>query len=285
MPVLIGSRALNYWFPECKIKPDADWDIITTRPQDFEGDNDVEIHDQNFLNNREVADKYHSLYCTVPYKDKRIYVMKPAGLALIKRSHLWRDLAFSKHMTHYAKWLKGFFDDEVMVDSVGQMLYDQRLRMTREAFPQGNPNLNQSVKDFFDDAVKKTYSHDWLHELFAVYSKPMYTQMQRNPESAWCEKDMWDNFMSFEKIACVAEESSVIATERFLIPSNWQTPEKLAYMKSLEKVCTTLCSGWFRDFAIDNYGALVAYYDTEMKRKFASVKAILQNPDERKVYA
>ena len=267
------------------IKPDADWDIITTRPQDFDGDNDVEIHDQNFLNNREVADKYHSLYCTVPYKDKRVYIMKPAGLALIKRSHLWRDLAFSKHMTHYAKWLKGFFDDEVMVDSVGRMLYDQRLRMTREAFPQGNPNLNQSVKDFFADAVKKTYSHDWPHELFAVYNKPMYTQMQRNPESAWCEKDMWDNFLSFEKIACVAEETSVIAAERLLIPSNWQSPEKLAYLKSLEKVCTTLCSGWFRDFAIDNYGALVAYYDTEMNRKFASVKAILQNPDERKVYA
>ena len=90
---------------------------------------------------------------------------------------------------------------------------------------------------------------------------PMYTKMQPNPEMAWCSKDMWETFSESEKQQCVAEEAVVISIERFLVPSDWKKPYRLSYMKSLEKVCTTLCSGWFRDYAIDNYPAIVDLFD------------------------
>jgi hypothetical protein len=61
----------------------------------------------------------------------------------------------------------------------------------------------------------------------------------------------------------------VIAAERMLIPSNWKYSSKLAYIRSLEKVCTTLTSGWFRDFAIDNYPEILKLYDHS---KFEYVK-------------
>lgn len=30
--LIIGSRALNYWFPEVTISEDTDWDVISYEP-------------------------------------------------------------------------------------------------------------------------------------------------------------------------------------------------------------------------------------------------------------
>ena len=46
-------------------------------------------------------------------------------------------------------------------------MLEERVKLTKEAYPQGNPSLNQTNEDFFDDSVKKVYDHDWLHELVA----------------------------------------------------------------------------------------------------------------------
>lgn len=85
--ILIGSRALNYWFPEHAIKEDTDWDIISSDP--IIG---AEWHERSFLNNSSF-DKYTTKYPTVDFSEKfgmDIYVANPFALAIIKRSHLWR---------------------------------------------------------------------------------------------------------------------------------------------------------------------------------------------------
>jgi hypothetical protein len=61
----------------------------------------------------------------------------------------------------------------------------------------------------------------------------------------------------------------VIAMERFLIPNDWKYSLFGAYYKALTKVCTTLSSGWFRDFAIDNHPEIMALFD---KRKFIELE-------------
>lgn len=33
-PVLIGSRALQHWVPELKLKPSTDWDVISYGTQE-----------------------------------------------------------------------------------------------------------------------------------------------------------------------------------------------------------------------------------------------------------
>ena len=102
----------------------------------------------------------------------------------------------------------------------------------------------------------------------------MYTKMQTNPELAWCDKQLWDNFTHEQKIHTVQEETYVIATERFLVPKEFKYPAKLAYNKALNKVCTTLCSNWFRDFAIDNYPEILEKFD---ESKVKSVQQTINN--------
>ena len=249
--LLIGSRALEYWFGSIDIKPSTDFDVISESP--IEG---CEFHDIKFLNNADV-EKYSTSATYLLPDGSYANVVKPLGLALIKRSHLWRDLSFPKHITHYHKVLGAY---RVWSNEDIQFL-NTRIELTKQAFPQGHPNLMQSKDDFFDDAVVKKYQHDDLHEMFAFYDKPLYTRLLRNENLAWCEEDKWNTLSYDEKCKCVAEEVYVIATERLLIPFKNKYPYKIAFFKALQKVCTTLCSGWFRDFAIDNYPEIVAQYD------------------------
>lgn len=269
-PVLIGSRALNYWKPDRKVNPSTDWDVIS-----YDQHTGCEVHDPDFLNNRQMTWHATNHWVTLP-DGSSARVMSMLGLAMIKRSHLWRDLSFQKHITDWHK--HGLCAELQGIDytkhPIVQIDLEERTALTKKAFPQGNPNLMQSVEDFFDDAVQKKYNHDYLHELFAYYDKPLYTRLQENSKLAWCSKELWYNLSAVDQVKCIAEEVQVIATERFLVPRDWDFPAKLAYMKALDKVCTTLCSGYFRDAAIDNYPAILELFD---KSRFDRVQAILNS--------
>jgi hypothetical protein len=55
-----------------------------------------------------------------------------------------------------------------------------------------------------------------------------------------------------EQVRCVIEEAMVIGIERKLIPGLTDDPS-IAYAYGLMRLSTTLSSGWFREFCIDNY--------------------------------
>jgi hypothetical protein len=272
--LLIGSRALNFWFPYHRIKDTTDWDIISDKPiEDIPEGVRYEWHDTKILLNSELW-KYAGP--PIDFYGTKVNVVSPIGLAIIKRSHLWRDLGFDKHITHWDKYLQEEFANSAI--QFDKTYLERRTEATMKMFPQGHPKLNQTVEDFFDDAVVKKFSHDWLHELYAHHSKPLYTYMQPDPEFAWCAKDKWDCFSYEDKIKCIQEEAYVIATERFIVPSNYKYPPRLAYFNALKKICTTLCSGWFRDFAIDNHQVICTNFD---ENKVKTVLQYLQD-NERK---
>jgi len=260
--LLIGSSALDYWVDAGKdvlVKATTDWDVISNNL--IEG---TEWHNPWVLNNRDIERFTTStdvIRYTVGNKEYDFHVVTLQGLAIIKRSHLHRELGFGKHITHFHRYLKPSLNN--LYDWQKKIL-EERTKLTHKAFPQQGPNLNQSVEDFFDDAVTKVFNHDWLHELFAYNGSPMYTKMQRDSSKAWCEKDMWDNFTHEQKLQTVAEETYIIATERFLVPSEFTKPAKLCYNKALDKVCTTLCKGWFRDLRLRT---ILKFYECLIKIK------------------
>lgn len=262
--LLIGSRALKFQNVDFRLKDNADYDVISIDP--IEG---TEHHRPDFLNNFEF--ERYALSNYIEFNGQKLYPIDKIGLSIIKRSHLWRDLSFDKHITMYHKYLSEYFKK---CNSADISIYNRRLELTRKEFKQGHPSLNKTVENFFDDFVTKKYDHDMLHEMVAFYDRPLYTRMQRDSSMAWCNKDQWDTFSLEDKSRCVAEETMVIAIERFLVPNDWNYPEKLAYFKSLKKVCTTLTSGWFRDHAIDHYPEIINLFDSD---RILSVKTQLGN--------
>jgi hypothetical protein len=252
--ILIGSRALQYWDPTLKLRDSSDWDVIsdTLIPG-------TEWHDPDLLNNREMETLTSPK--TVEYEGNTLYIMSMKGLAIIKRSHLWRDYKFQSHITQYHRHkLADHFQLMVEHNDKALSLYDERLELTHKAFPNKHPKLNKGKDDFFSDAVTRKYDHDSIHELVAHYPRPLYTELLVSQDQVLCSKDKWRVMRRKKKLLCTSEEVMVIAIERFLVP-NHDHSYLHAYLKSLNKVCTTMCSGWFRDFAIDNYPAIMNTYD------------------------
>mgnify|MGYP006391751869 FL=1 len=279
--MLVGSRAIAYWNPEFKIRPDSDWDIIgTPESEDFFRsrfsipDNDrIEWHDPNHLNNKSMVYYFNADSIHQP-------LITPYGLAIMYRSHLHRDWNWDAHITKYHKFILPLLKSDL---HLSDFILLERIKLIKEAYPQGNPKLNQTNEMFFDDPVKKVYDHDFLHELYAYEDRPMFEKLKR-PEQfdlAWCVKDLWDKLSQTQKLQCVAEETYVIATERFMVPNGWNYPPKKAYYFALKKVCTTLTSGWFRDFAIDNFPQVFGLFDAS---KMYLVQAHLESDNTHKRY-
>lgn len=279
MAVIIGSYALDYWYPGEGLWDTAcsDIDIVVSKEERtvleplLEGSR-VEWHDVDYLNNKQLEQRWASRNTREVGRGAELPVMSLTGLAILKRSHLWKDYKWNMHMSQYHTYLAKYLwaNDEVSD-------WKERQALTIKEWKGSSPNLNQSNKNFFDDPVAKRFDHDWLHELVAYYDKPIYTELKYPGKEglAWCEKELWNALPLEKKLRCVAEEAHVIACERFCIPKDWGFPTRLAYIKSLRKVCTTLTSGWFRDFAIDHYFILLNhYYD---KSKFDKVKENTQN--------
>lgn len=270
--MLIGSRAIAHWNPDFKIRSNSDWDIIGTpesenffRSRFSIPDNDrIEWHDPSHLNNKEI------IGFSLGYFDYGS-VARPYLLAILYRSHLHRDWNWDAHITKYHKFILPMLNIDL---HLSDPILLERIKLTKEVYPQGNPNLNQSNEMFFDDPVKKVYDHDFLHELYAYEDRPMFEKLKHEGEEgkAWCAKDLWQQLSHLQKLQCVAEESYVIATERFMVPNDWNYPTKKAFYFALKKVCTTLTSGWFRDFAIDNFPQVFELFDNV---KFGTVQFLL----------
>ena len=257
----MGSSALKIWVPTYNHQP-RDIDVVSDVPLSDKFEYHAHTLLDNYLLEKYVSDKI------ITIDNHKLHVLSLKGLQLVKRSHLWRDLSFGKHITMYHKHLgiKSFNEDDVK-------FLKHRTELTHKAFDKWkSPSLKKTVEEFFDDYVTKKYDHDYLHELFAYYDKPLYTRLQNQDGSVWCDEDKWKYLSLPDKIKCVAEETQVIAAERFLIRKDWKYSSKIAYFHALEKVCTTLTSGWFRDFAIDHYPNVVDLYDPQ---RFTNAKSLL----------
>ena len=83
---------------------------------------------------------------------------------------------------------------------------------------------------------------------------------------------MWNKFTFEEKCKCVLEEAYVIALERKILPMLFgggsYFSSKEAFDWSLMRISTTLCSGWFRQFATDNFLRIKQYINYNYVEQF-----------------
>lgn len=250
MIFLTGSRALNFWYPEhFPLKNDSDWDIVGNISPSKEKLIDVA---PDGLESSTIC-SYYSSDCEIDTPAGKAYVLSPEGLMLFKRSHLHRPIDFQKHIRHY-HFLKEKFP-LLIANPVYKYFLHERTVLTKVKYGDRTPKLNKSKKDFFDDYVSKKYEHDEIHYATCFGERPIYEELKTDDDKVWCSKDKWNQLPHEKKINCVAEEAFVIALERYIIPKlgNNPPPARYAFIWAQERICTTLTSGWFRDFAIENW--------------------------------
>lgn len=250
---LIGSRAVAQ-FIDKKIKDDTDWDLVLE-----DGETAPEGADicPTFPDKLPLLRLASLTPQDSPYGPLKV----PDGvcLMLLKKAHLHRNLGFEKHIRDYHA-LKTLFSDKV-TDMHLSATAELR-RQTIKAFGDRTPSLNKSKSDFFDDYVTKVYDHDDIHRATCYGDTPLFERLKPAGEnSVWCSKSLWGELSHEDKIKCVREEGFVIAIERFLLPAYLAQkpvmPQIFAFDKAITKICTTLTSGWFREFAQENWPEII----------------------------
>lgn len=188
-----------------------------------------------------------------------MYLARSDVLYTLKMSH-----RYLKNSSHFRKTM---MDIEILRGQ-GARIWDQDWldARERETYNYDSPKLNQSRQEFFTDNVDYVYDHDELHKVVMVGTEPAYTKYQVDGEEVLSSEKKFNALPHITQMAGVYEEAAVLALERSIIPH--QAPPEKAFMLALEKVCTSITSGWFREFAWENYGQAILFWESVGKEYY-----------------
>lgn len=288
--VLIGSRALAEYDIILSRKEDhiQDWDYIMT-PESI--DAFVYFNENRIVHSQKKGDKeVYYLSGSSPIEievahnnnsaeqlleilqtsddlmlDDGSNVVSPFVIYALKMSH-----RFLKDSPHFLKTM----DDIHKLRSEGYNYIHPELEewykiRTKETYWYKHPSLAQNKKEFFsDDGVNYIYDHDTIHEAIKLYDVPAFELIKDDKAEVFTSKEKFYAQPHHIQIATVLEESYVLALERSLIPNNFKPKPEAAFLKALEKVCTSISSGYWRTFAWENYWEVRELYNENYVDKF-----------------
>lgn len=181
---------------------------------------------------------------------------------MLKESHKYKDSVHFEKTRSDVLAFREYYGYNKFADKchseLNEMLANREAETYRPAV-----KLNVSKNTFFtNDGIDYTICpHDTIHELIALGTRPAYLRIQRLESDVQCEQSLWNCSSMETKMNCVIEEARVIAIERGILPFNktYVTDEVALqlFKTALQKICTTLCSGWFREFAWTNYDKII----------------------------
>lgn len=125
---------------------------------------------------------------------------------------------------------------------------------------------NMKKENFFTNNVKYVYDHDTIHAAVKLLDRPAYTYYMQDGAEVNCDKTKFYEQPEIVRLYGVLEESYVLALERSVIPFK-SDPDK-AFKMALQKVCTSITGGWFREYAWDNYDKVLELYHKSYVDKF-----------------
>ena len=187
-------------------------------------------------------------------------------LYLLKMSH--RYLKDSPHFLKTMQDIRRMRGKGARIRLEHQEFYKDRMKDT---YTYNHPKLDVSKDSFFDSVVTNVYQkydHDSIHNAVKIRARPAYTYFQNSGIEVLCDKNMFFGLDEEIRLNAVLEESYVLALERSLIPFPQGKTPKEAFDMALMKVCTSITSGWFREYAWENYYKVQELYDESYVQKF-----------------
>lgn len=270
MALLIGSAALQHSkprFPRC-----GDYDIIIAKNefQQWASSNSIPYTDSRKIIINQFDKKIefefedlqsNQLLLNRKYdKQTEIYGIKCFiadldTLFAIKRSHRYYEQHWHKNIKDYL-FLKHFC---TLTDELRSISDIREAEQAKKHF-KPNRSLEVSNDDFFSKSqhiVQRTYVHDDLHYATCYYDKPLWTRCKYDQSKATISEELFNKLSHEDQVKMVQEEAFVIALERKIIPNN--VDPKAAFRWAVMRIGTSLTKGWFRDFTINNYHAVIRH--------------------------
>jgi hypothetical protein len=144
-----------------------------------------------------------------------------------------------------------------------------KLRETETYAAQKHPKLNVSKENFFkDDGLEYTFFHDDIHESVKHLDKPAYLYYMKDGSEVLSSKKKFFEVSQETRLYGVVEEAATLAIERSLVPHPDVWSPEYAWKFALSKVCSSITSGFFREFAYDNCLEVLKLYPQKYWENF-----------------
>lgn len=258
--VITGSTAAKHWFPDWREPKDID--LLTPAT--------VTTSDQQVLY---IDAKWHRLAETLIERSTNRTFLDANLLFTLKVSHAYWNIHWDKTM--HDIWQ--FQERGCLLDLD---LHDDLVRLWTEVHGAKKVNLMQGTDTFWQDAVKRRYDHEWLHEQVAFHGRPLHERVRRNPTSVWVSRDLFDDLPLDLKYDLILEEVLVTAIERFNLTAASSKVERLRAVTHAHRLlCTSMTKGWFaQQVVLSTYHLLV----TQRPRWYNHLHLVLQRlPQEQ----
>lgn len=186
-------------------------------------------------------------------------------LYMLKMSHRYR-----KNSPHFLKTMQ----DIKVLRGAGAKIrddqYDFFKRREAKTYDYPHPKLDVSKAEFFKgDGIEYVYDHDSIHEAVKQSARPAYLNFKKTDKDVMTDKKLFFEGISESfRLFAVLEEAYVLALERSIIPHPGVLTPKQAFDKALMKVCTSITSGWFREYAWEHYDEVQALYKNDYTGRF-----------------
>lgn len=229
--MIYGSTAIQHWFKDYKKEPN-DVDIISKSKVIDQYDKRVEVYwepELQVLFNRNRDIKY----------------LDPDLLYTLKLSHLSYDIKWDKHMTD-AVFLKN------KGAAIDRSVYTILTELWQRIHGKKQVRMKVSNKDFFKASIIRKYDHDFLHEQFAFYERPLNESIREDLSKPFCKEFLWNRLSYEDKLKCALEELLVLTCERTIYVDN-PMPFTFGKTRTLKQMITSTTTGWFNLFLKENF--------------------------------
>lgn len=289
--LMIGSGALSHHFPEAGFIP-RDTDYICTL-EEFRAWTKCFVKGEIILCKPLSADKIHvrtkdgwnyefeiatpgsTAQELLDYFDinDRVTMAPPHVLLALKLSHRYR-----RNSPHFLKTMRDIQFLRAQGVELGTELEEWLPKREAATYTYAHPKLDVSKEAFFDgDGVDYVYDHDDLHKILAVDGAPAYTKYMAEGSQVLTSKAKFFAVDHRVRVLGGLEEALVLACERSQIPFPEVNPDQ-SFTYALMKVCTSITSGYFREFCWEHYDEIVEEYNKNGGSQYATrIREAIQN--------
>lgn len=186
-------------------------------------------------------------------------------LYMLKMSHRYK-----KDSPHFKKTM----DDILFLRGVGAKIRPEWQEWfkarEKETYNYKHPKLKTSKGEFFDKShgIIYKYNHDDIHESVKHLERPAYIYYKPENEEVMCSKEMFFAVDESVRLFGGVEEAMVLSIERSQVPFPGAWSPKKSFDYALSKICTSITSGFFREFCWENYYKIQSLYSPGYLDKF-----------------
>jgi len=283
--ILIGSRALLFRAPKILNRKPEDFDFIGREDEILKWlndnliskfvreDNRIMVQDQQIEFDIIQPNSSNEILESIVKNDSSTIDSKEFGLIpnldllfCLKASH-----RYLKNSPHF--WKTAI--DYHRMKSIGAKIRPEymdffKLREKETYARQAHPKLNVNKKQFFDEkfGIEYIVIHDDIHLSVKRGERPAYEYFKKDNEEVLCDKQKFFSCPKEIQINSILEESMVLSIERSLLPHPGVMTPKQAWIFALSKVCSSITSGWWREFAYENIFEAIRQYPEGYWEKF-----------------